>query len=172
MAARSSDGAGCGSGCATAFGVLIVVSLVLYLLEALWVFLLVGAVASFVAAFVIKKKGSEEPKKGPAPDPTYVQECPRCGGRAEVSVYEAYGTCPYCDSSFKAEREPLERPKEEEKKAADPFVVLVAVGIVLAILGGIGFAASRSSDGSQSSSSSASAIEAASSVTLQGDPSF
>jgi len=48
MAARSSDGAGCGSGCATAFGVLIVVSLVLYLLEALWVFLLVAAVASFV----------------------------------------------------------------------------------------------------------------------------
>lgn len=89
-----------------------------------------------------------------------------------MSVYEAYGTCPYCDSSFKAEREPLERPKEEEKKAADPFVVLVAVGIVLAILGGIGFAASQSSDGSQSSSSSASAIEAASSVTLQGDPSF
>lgn len=175
MAARSSDSMGCGGGCATVLGALVVVSLVLYLLKALWVFLLVGAAASFVAALVYRKKGSGEPEKSPEPDPTYVQECPHCGGRAEVSVYEAYGTCPYCDSSFKAEREPLERPKAEEKKAADPFAVLIAVGIVLAIMGGIGYAVSQSSDGSESGSSSTSSASATVAVRIafpQGGPSL
>ena len=168
MAGKSGKG---NSGCAMVAVALMALGLVITVLRAVWGLLAVLAVASLVGAFVVRKKGaSAGGAASGGGDSFYTQKCPNCGAQIRVSEYERNARCEYCDSSFAAERAPLERPVAEEGGSrggllADPFKALLALGAVLLALSLTGFAFSGSggsSSGSASTSSGASASTSAS----------